>query len=323
MDGPEGPGSRWVVENNTTKVSHILDRIEKAFVDTVTVKDTRLELYTIKIKDTEDIVPIALCLPTQTPAPGIILYSGHTAEGGLRDLFVDDDSYQKAMARRLCEAGFATLAVEKIDSGLMTMHFQRRGERFTVEREPGGGADDELEAATTLLGVGDYLIPGRQLMANIAALEILSADPRVDHTRIGAAGVSAGGWMALHSALVNARIKAVANYGGMWSYLEATMEKPDYKDFQGITDFTQLIPGIWKLGDQNRFVLAVPPLVMQIGYGQLDHPYTTYKKYFFPVVGQQYEMLGARGNLEIVTHKKGHEFPPAPIISFFKRRLNK
>ena len=188
MTGPDGKGEDWLVIDASQRGSHILEKFDVEPIEAVGVHGSTVELYKMTIHDTGDVVPFGICAPENLPAPAVILFSGHTAEGGLRELFVDPHSYQKAMALRLCEQGFVTLALEKPDSGVSTMHFQHKGERWVREDEPGGGADDELETASTFLAIGDYLIPGRQLMANIAALEFLAADKRVDHTRIGAAG---------------------------------------------------------------------------------------------------------------------------------------
>lgn len=322
MTGPSGKGEDWLVMDASKKGSHVLEKFDVEPIETVDVHDSDVELYKMTIHETGDVIPFGMCAPKKTPAPAVILFSGHTAEGGLRELFVDRDSYQKAMALRLCEQGFVTLALEKPDSGVSTMHFQHRGERWEREDEPGGGADDEFETASTFLAIGDYLIPGRQLMANIAALEFLAADERVDHNHIGAAGVSLGGWLTLHTALVNSRIKAVANFGGMWAYIDDTLESGKFERFEGVNDYSQLIPGIWRLGDQNRFILAAAPLVMITGYGELDYPYTEYEGFFFPVVPQQYEALGASENIEVIRHEQGHTFPVKEVIGFFSRRLS-
>lgn len=307
-------GSDWVVRN-PTKANAVSDKIKVQEIGTVTVEDQTLFLSAITVLPTGDVIPMAMCFPS-SKAPGVILYSGHT-HFGLRELFVDKTSYQKAMALRLCQAGFATAAIEKIDSGIVSETFQHYGEHWRSDR----WADDELEAATTLLGIGDYSIPGRQLMANIAALEIFASDPRVDETRIGAAGISLGGWLTLHTSLVSDRVKAVANYGGMWAYIDPFTNKEDLAKFEGINDYSQLIPGIWRLGDQNRFVLAASPIPMLTGYGEKEAEYIAYRKYFHPVIANQYKALGASDDLEIFIHEGGHEFPPDAVIDFFKRRL--
>ena len=50
-------------------------------------------------------------------------------------------------------------------------------------------------------------------MATLAAVEILAAHPRVDESRMGTTGVSLGGRLAVQTALLNDRIRAVAEYG--------------------------------------------------------------------------------------------------------------
>ena len=99
----------------------------------------------------------------------------------MHDLVFGEDSYQRAIAARLARAGFASVAVEKVDSGYMS--------------RDGASGVDEREIAGFRLAMG---VPIRavQLMANLAAVEILAGHPRVDDARIGATGVSLGGWLA-------------------------------------------------------------------------------------------------------------------------------
>ena len=316
MTGPDGKGESWVVRNPAGKRSQVLNRFTVKPIDVVEVEGRQIELSTITVHDTGDVIPVAACFPDRTPAPGVVLFSGHT-HYGLRELFIDRQSYQRAMALRLCEAGFATAALEKIDSGIVSEIFQQRGEKWRAD----DWADDEFQAATFLLGVGDYLIPGRQLMANIALTEMFAADPRVDHERMGAAGISLGGWLTLQTALVNDRIKVVANYGGMWAYVDHLLEDRVYENFEGINDYSQLSIGLWRLGDQNRFFLAAAPLVMLWGYGRADAPYTEYVDYFHPVIEKQYAAIGATENLEVHIHEDGHVMPAEVVTDFLRRRL--
>lgn len=60
-------------------------------------------------------------------------------------------------------------------------------------------------------------------------------------------------------ALLSSKIKAISNFGGMWSYLEAHEDRDGIREFEGIADFSQTLPKLFLLGDQNRFVLAVAP----------------------------------------------------------------
>lgn len=292
-------------------------------LETVTIKGLEIRLGVLDIHETNDQVPIALCVPNNIvgPTPAVILFSGHTINSGLFDLLIDDDGYQGAMSRQLCEAGFITMTVEKIDSGYTSVRFQTLGQNNIIEREPGGGGDDELELATTLFNTGDHLIFSRQTMANLAAFDALMDFENVDLDRIGAAGVSFGGWQALHLALLRDEVAAISNFGGMWSYVEIHIDQNQIELFEGVPDFSQSFPGILLMGDQNRFVLGIAGREMQIGYGLQDYPYTEHAAYFYPVLRDQYEALGRGELLEEVRHEGGHEFPPSLVLNYFQMQF--
>lgn len=315
MTGRGGEGSRWLVRSpyDKNKVSGLF-RTE--FVSSVKVKGRNIDLYNIYIKDTGDIVPAAICMPSKIPAPAVVAFSGHT-HFGLRELFVDLESYQRGIAWRLCEAGFVTAAVEKIDSGVSSVLFQKKGERWRGDV----WADDEDRISTMLLGMDDYLIPARQLMVNIALVEFVAGMRTVDKSRIGAVGISLGGWLTLQTALLNDRIKAVANFGGMWAYLDPYTKTIDHPDLVGINDFSQLFPGIWRYGDQARYIYAAAPIPMITGYGRRDTPYINFREYFYPGILRQYEVLGKPDDIEVVVHEGGHVLPDQEVIKFFKSRL--
>ena len=316
MTGRGGDGSRWLVRGPYDK-NYVPDLYDKEFVSSVSIRNLKVDLYNIFIKDTGDTIPVAICIPKKTPAPAVIAFSGHT-HFGLRELFVDLDSYQRAIAWRLCEAGFVAAAVEKIDSGISSILFQKKGEHWRGDI----WADDEDRISTILLGMGDYLIPARQLMANIATVEMVAAMDVVGNSQIGAVGISLGGWLTLHTALFNERIKAVANFGGMWSYLDHYKRDIVNPELVGINDFSQLFPGIWRYGDQFRFIYAAAPIPMLTGYGKKDYPYVNFKEYFHPRITSQYEALGRPKDIEVVVHEGGHVLPENEVIDFFKRRLH-
>lgn len=336
-------GYRWeedqdISQNYTTELLKVLE-----------YKNFNLNLYKIHIFATQDDIPVVTCSPStssEETTPGIILFSGHTAESGVFDLMLDTKSYQRAMARRLCQEGFITLAVEKLDSGYTSVRFQKLGKKNVVEREPGGGGDDELEVATTVLSTGDLSIFARQTIANLSAYDFFRNSPSLRLGHIGAAGVSFGGWQALHLVLLRSEIKAVSNFSGMWSYLEKYVDDGRIENFEGVNDFSQSFPGLFLLGDQNRYVLAVAGVPMQMAHGINDWPYTDYKKYYIPIVREQYALLGKEHLLETLAHcdplseqqylalRKGHlirrmkfcgqhSFSPADVVSYFRRTLIK
>ena len=223
----------------------------------------------------------------------------------LHDLAFGEDSYQKAIAARLARAGFASVAVEKVDSGYLSLE------------SPAGV--DEKELASFRMGMGTP-IRAVQLMATIAAVEILAAHPRVDETRMGATGVSLGGWLAVQTALLNDRIQAVAEYGTKTVFLGDDISPAD---FAGVADVCHIIPDTFLLGDRNilMFPFAPKPLLSGHGGPKDKSSHTQYERDYKDIFEAQYEALGKSENFRYHIHDGGHATHPATVIEFFKEVL--
>ncbi len=188
----------WVVRKPAGKRSPIANLYRDRIVGRLNHEGVEIEAHVIEILSTGDQVPMVICLPGASGhRPAVACYPGHS-QNGLRDLVFDPDSHQRAIALQLAEAGFVTAGVEKIDTGYLS-------------RTAPGGLDEE-EITTFRLGLGTHT-RAIQLMATVAAAEILAGHPRVDETRIGATGVSLGGWLAMQTALLSDRIQGVAETG--------------------------------------------------------------------------------------------------------------
>ena len=112
----------WVVRSTAGKKSPIADRFEDRLIKTISLHGLTVELHAVTLQPTGLVVPMAVCLPNggmTQPAPGVCVFSGHTTHG-LHDLVVNLDSYQQGVAVRLAQAGFASIAVEKIDTGYLS-----------------------------------------------------------------------------------------------------------------------------------------------------------------------------------------------------------
>ena len=249
---------QWVVREPQGKRSPIAglyrDRLLRRFVH----DGVSMEAHVIEIVPTGDQVPAVLCLPEGSgPRPGVACYPGH-GPNGLRDLVLDESSYQRAIATQLAKAGFVSIAIEKIDSGYLA-------------REAPSGVD-EKEITSFRLGLGSYT-RAVQLMATVAAAEILASHPRTDESQIGATGVSLGGWLAIQTALLSDRIRAVAEYGTKTVFLG---EETKPEDFGGVTDMCHVIPGTFALGDRNILMLAYAPRPLLSGHGGPERPFVAW-----------------------------------------------
>jgi len=292
----------WAVRNPKGKESHLKDRFRFRLLETIERHGIEMEVGVIEIAETGDAVPSVICLPeTSRVRPGLCVFSGHSAHG-LRDLTIDLESYQEGVAARLAQSGFVSIAIEKIDSGYLARAF--------------GDGVDEPEIGTLRLAWGR---PTRshQLMACIAAAEILAGHPRVDETRIGATGVSLGGWLSIETALLSDRITALADFGKKTVNLNPA-SKPDA--FVGMKDICHIYPGMLSICDRNLVALACCPMPMLAGHGEKDATsHAESPVHFRPIFEAQYEALGQADRYEYHVHGGGDVMPADAVIEYFRR----
>ncbi len=305
----------WVVRKPAPgKRSPIADKFKHRIVKRLTLDNgVEIEAHVIEILATGDQIPVVLCLPPteyetendNERRPGVVCCPGHSNHA-LRDLVFDRDSYQRAIAVRLAEAGFAAMAIEKVDSGYLS-------------RNAPSGVDEQ--AITSFrLGLGSDTTRAIQLMATLAATEILALHPAVDETRLGATGVSLGGWLAIQTALLSDRIQAVAEYATKTVFLADDI-KPD--EFNGVGDICHILPGTFQLGDRNVLMFPYAPRPLLSGHGGPTdrNSHREYQPYYLEVHKAQYKALGKPENFRYHIHDGGHTIPPKTVIRFFREQF--
>ncbi len=293
----------WVVRGPAGKQSPLADRFHDRVLKVIHRDGVSMELHVVRIGGSGLVVPMVVCLPPGSQrAPGVCVFSGHT-QHGLRDLTWDRNSYQQGMAVRLAQNGFVTIAVEKIDSGYLS----RDGRRGT----------DEKEVTTTWLHWGQ-VTRAHQLQACLAASEILAVHPRVDEDRIGATGVSLGGWLSVQTALLSDRIGAVADFG------RKTLAVPPgitSDEFAGQRDLCHILPGMLALCDRNVLALAYCPRPLLAGHGRQDEgSQREGPEHFEALFRDQYAALGAGGDFQYLVHEQGDEMPADVVVRWFQNR---
>ena len=295
----------WVVRSPEGKRSPIRHLFRDRVVRRLDHGGVQMEAHVVDILPTGDHVPIVLCLPSGNGRhPAVAAFPGH-GEHPLHDLVFGEDSYQKAICARLARSGFVSVAVEKVDSGYISRH--------------GTAGVDEKAIAGFRLAMGTP-VRSIQLMAALAAVEILAAHPRVDERRLGATGVSLGGWLAIQTALLNDRIRAVAEYGTKTVYLpdEATTDL-----FSGIGDLCHVLPGTFRLGDRNLLLIPFAPKPLLSGHGGPDDKasHGQYDRYYRTIYEAQYRVLGKPEAFRYHIHDDGHATHAPTVIAFFKEVL--
>lgn len=301
----------WVVRNPPADgESPIADKFSNRIVKRLTLDSgVRLEAHVVELLDTGDQVPIVICLPAERDeaVPGILCCPGH-GKTGLHDLVFGRLSYQKAIAVQLAEAGFASVAIEKIDGG------------YLARSAPSG--DDEKAITTFRLGLSGRATRAVQLKAAVAATEILATHPRVDETRMGATGVSLGGWLAIQTGLLSDRIDAVAEYATKTVFLGEDLDPPK---FNGVGDICHVVPGWFNLGDRNILMFPWAPRPLLSGHGGPtdSNSHREHERYYTSVHRAQYEALGKPENFRYHEHDGGHSIHPEAVIGFFRQQLLK
>ncbi len=292
----------WLVRNPSANTSPLVGLYRDHLLEIVELHGVEVELHLIELVETGERVPAALALPAgDAVRPGVACFSGHSRRG-LHDLVVDLDSYQQGVAIRLAQAGFASIAVEKLDTGYLA-------------REAPDGVD-ELEIASFRLGMGRTTREA-QIKASLAAVEILALHPRVDAARIGATGVSLGGWLAVQTALFTDRIGAVADFGRKTVYLP---DEAGAEQFGGVTDLCHVMPSTFLAGDRNLTLLPYAPRPLLAGHGRADKgSHAQHERYYKQPFERQYRELGEPDAFSYHIHAGGDTMPSSVVIDWFRR----
>ena len=293
---------KWVVRNPPGKNSPVAARFRDQVLERGEIHGVSVEMHAVTIEPTGLVVPMVVCLPKgQGRVAGVACFSGHT-RSGLHDLVMNLDSYQQGVAVRLAKAGFASIAVEKIDTGYLSRH--------------GSNGNEEKEIATLLLGHKDVL-RSHQLRACIAAVEILAAHPRVDESRIGVTGVSLGGWLSVQTAMLNDRVAAVADFGRKTRTVSTEMTA---KQYRGQGDLCHIMPGMMAIAGRNIHPLVLAPMPMLASHGIKDKgSHAEHAANFRELCEKQYTALGVPENYTYLIHPGGDTMSSAECIAWFKK----
>lgn len=213
-----------------------------------------------------------------TPLPAVICIPGHG--GAPEDLFKPEGIY-KNMAGELAKSGYVVLAAS-------VGYHEPKGPSGTLM---GGRISD-------LMTVVDYA-------AGLAG---------VDPARIGCAGLSLGGEMAMWLGAMDTRVRAVLSAGFLTSMNQ--MERNHCMCWE--------VPGLRELADfPDIYALVAPrPLMCQIGLKEpLDQFNPTTARHAFDTVRSAYAIMSVPGMAELDLHGGAHEIDLDGLLRFFGGRL--
>lgn len=271
---------------------------------------TILELLTFDIQTTGDKVPGAICYPKKRSgsSPAVAVYSGHSRHG-LLDLFTNHNGYQGALALKLCEEGYVTIAIEKIDSGFMSYAFRAKGKL----------EEDENRLGLIAFG-GSHSLAIRQLAAALAAYDHLKSRPLVNASRLATAGTSYGGWTAILVSIMRRDVKVVIDYSMKDLFVEPSLGQTI--PLTNVRDYSTVFSGMWDLGDRHIFPMAILDRKILYAYGFNDkRNKISAEKFMWPAIRAQLKELGTSNMFKYLPFPGNDEVNIKASLKFLQNNL--
>ena len=228
-------------------------------------------------------IPIVLTVPSPLPAqpvPAIVCIHGH---GGDRYATYNPESIYKGCASELARQGYVTIAADV-------------------------GQHEVYEQGRTLMG--------ERLWDLMRCVDLLASRPEVDKARIGCAGLSLGGEMAMWLGAMDTRVAATVSCG----YL-TTMDQMEVNHCM-----CWKFDGLRELVDWTDVYSMIAPRPLQCQNGRRE-PYQD----FTPGIARQaieevrvaYADFGAPDAASLDIHDGAHEVDLPGLMTFFQQHLGK
>ena len=262
----------------------------------------------IEIETEPDLwIPFYLFIPKggKHPRPLILVFHGHSA--GKIETAGIVSSYQKKNARTLAEAGFVTAAPDLRGFGELGWTGDWNdpmGHQYGRSVHIQDVIDNLRMGRTTL---GSFIYDARKI------LDYLSTRPEVDAERIGVAGISMGGDVAIWFAIFDPRVKAIAASSA--SLLGYPPRSVDYGEYHPCIHTIPRILEFFRLRDIPLLV-APRPFLLDLYRANRDDPFIRQKLEEF------YREAGSLEKLSFLLHKEGETFHNGTAIEWFKKWLS-
>ena len=224
------------------------------------------------------------------PRPTVVCFMGH---GKVAQILDDESSYQHACAEQFAKAGYLVYAMENIGM------------------EPGRDTHHDLDQSLRLQGHGWYsLLFAHQRIL----LDQVFDDPLVDPDRVGAAGVSTGGLLALSAAVIEPRI-AASSVQGIFGSMRVSFIRDRHRHCS-----CGAIPGLLPEFDLPELSLLVAPRPLHISNGKTDGFSPAEARRSVEIISPLYQRAGGQKPLVTVS-PGGHEFSFETALKFFTQHL--
>lgn len=238
----------------------------------------------------------------QGKAPAIICFHGHSGIlpyilEGTEEQIAKGKEHQLGYAIHFAEHGYVSLAVVQ------------RGWNETANETPHSChrmAMDGFLTGTTPVGM--------RVWDGSRCIDFLEAQPEVDASRIGAAGLSGGGTTTLFFAAMDSRVK-LAMVAGYY----CTFRDSIYTIHHCICN---CVPGIMQWGEMSDVGALIAPRPVLIISGDQDKifPIDATKR-AYEQLQKTYAVLGANDNIDSDFFEGEHEWSNAKTVPFLKKHF--
>ncbi|MBN2303601.1 MAG: acetylxylan esterase [Anaerolineae bacterium] len=220
--------------------------------------------------------------------PALLVYPGH---GTIRQTSGLENSRQHANALTLAQAGYLVITVEARGFGQLDQ-------------------DDHVVLDNVARLMGRTWL-GITLDDGLRALDYVQSLPDVDSTRLGVTGLGLGGGMALYTAALDERVRAVVIENYLGGGIDPVIVRGHGCDF---------VPGLLRyaqLSDIARLIVPRPALYVYPG----NFPTTPTARAWFDGMRPSYEGFRCPDRTNFIEHEDGETFRCSDAQAWFNRWL--
>lgn len=295
---------RAVVDRLRTRVGFEDARVgdvQSAVVSSEVVDNVRRTLLTFTSSDGTRI-PAYVHEPVAGARRGAVLVVPGHGDGARSTAGLVPDDYQHGAALVLARHGFVTLTPELRGFGMLS---------------PAGVPMHRAVALAALESGTSYKAVVVKDLAR--ALTVLQRWPGVDAERVGVAGTSLGGELAVLLGVLDERVRVVASqsYGGS---VGPTLVADAASDHAEQTPHgCHTMPGVNELVWQEDWFRLLAPRAVLVSRGRRNTPREA--EAFVQAVRPAYEAAGHAERFVFAVEEGGHEFYAAPVVRFLEAML--
>ncbi|MEP0843015.1 MAG: acetylxylan esterase [Phycisphaerae bacterium] len=225
-------------------------------------------------------IPAVLAVPKNRsgPLPAVVCIHGH---GGNRHVVYDDKSIYRGFADALARRGVITISTEV-------------------------GQHEVYETGRTLMG--------ERLWDLMRCVDYLHNRPDVDKKRIGCAGLSLGGEMAMWLGAMDERVAATVSSGYLTTMDQMELDHCLCWKFDGLRE----------LVDWADVYAMIAPRALQCQNGLAEAPHmfvVPLARRAMKEIRLAYQDFGATDRLELAVHPEGHVIDLPALLAFFDRQF--